>query len=77
MFFKLFAVKFLVKDRKVGEMTVEADVYARDEAHARWLLEIHYPLPATVDVQSLEDRGIIKKARYPGVVVGKAGLGRW
>lgn len=77
MFFKLFAVKFLVKDRKTGEMTAEADVYARDEVHARWLIERYYPLPATVDIQSLKDRGIIEKARYPGVIVGKVTLGRW
>lgn len=70
---KLFVAKLLAEnglscDCCVKISSVEADVYARDEAHARELIKKFDPY-ATVQIQSLEDKGAVEQVRNPGVIV--------
>ena len=67
-FAKLLAENGLNCDCCVKTSSVEADVYARDEAHARELIKKFDPF-AAVQIQSLEDRGNVEQVRNPGVIV--------
>ncbi len=47
---------------------VTADIYARDEAHARDLIKQHDRL-ATTKIETLEDKGAVAQASTPGVII--------
>lgn len=72
----LFEAKLYVEiglgcDCCVKVLSVEANVYASSELHAKDLLRAHYP-HATLKIEFMENKGAVEQVNSPGVIVASS-----